>query len=801
MGRPLNNNLFGNPLNTSDNLPVLIFNTAIVNGVTLSNVYIEKQLKPTEFLISNGSVSGIVDLVPNDPTTDGEACMKVITPSGETVYAVKIYLNTIECSDGNTYYWNRYNYTSSNDDTIIVNSMVASQYKASNGTNESGGEISTISENINHQSFSSDPAATNVVGVGGAGVNASFNILSTNKSLFTVKSVSMLNGGQNYKVGDFISIPNVGNIKVKTTISYPNYIDTFTLNQDKQLYESDVSGTYNIKDGSGVNAQFTCATENTTGYEVASILVAKGGSGYKVGDSIQTDYGTLNITSVNASTYAITAITVTPPTTVFTTDPTAKSIAVTGGSGTKATLDITASEVFTAKDASILLGGINYVVGDKLTLSNCGVATVDSVDTGTHGIKNITYVQNDTFYSKTDDSGTISASGGSGTGATFSVSYIESPLYIFSGVTVNAIGTGYKVSDTIIIPNVGTITVESVSSAGAIETVTANLNTTLHNKKLNLTAQTGTGGYGTGATFDIEETQNGTGYIVSSVVIKTEGSGYTLSDSLTTVFGTINVSELDTGTGAIKSISFVSDGEYHSSDPSLDITVTGGSGTGATFNVSTTLGYQITDIDISNGGSNYAVGDKISITSYSAESTTITTDITATVSAVETGNYAVTGISIVNPLIETTDMAGANIAVTGGSGTGLALNIISNQVSGYKISSFTLSNHGYGYAVGDTLTITNIGTVSVTGVKSIFGIISSFQNMFSNETYYQNMENPSLTVIGGSGSGLTLSVTSSETPQYFISGIELNKPGNGYEVNDILRIGNAGTVTVTGISN
>lgn len=801
MGRPLNNNLFGNPLETNDNLPVLIFNTAMINNQLLTNVYIEKQLKPKEYLVSNGTISGIVDLVPNDPINNGEACMKVITPDGKTVYAVKIYQNTIECSDGNTYYWNRYNYTSSNDDTIVVNSMVASQYKAANGMSESGGKISSITPNINHQSFSSDPAAKNMNGVGGAGIGATFDISSTNKSLFTVNNVSLINGGNNYKVNDEISIPNVAKIKIKNIVSYPNYIDTYSLTQDKQLYASDVAGSYSLTGGTGVNAKFSCTTQSTVGYQVISLLLANGGSGYKKGDVITTPYGNINILSVNESTFGITAISVTPPDTVFSFDPTAKNVPVTGGSGSGASVNITGIKMYSAASATIASGGSKYTVGDTLTIANCGTILVNTVDTGTHGIEQVTLNLSPTYSSTTDLTGTtITASGGSGVGATFTLTTESQPLYQYTDSDIASAGTGYKVNDSIVIENVATITVKTVTSGGAIETISAVYDTTTYNTETNLSKQTGTGGSGTGATFDITQTSSSSGFVVTNVTVKTSGSQYTTSDVLTTTFGSLNVSKIDNGTGEIKTFTFTSDNQYYSTDVAGQNASSGGSGTGATFNILSTTGYKITEVDVNVEGLNYAVNDVVSVTTYNTETTSITTNLSIKVSAVEVGDYAVSSLSISNKLIEADDMAGADIAVTGGSGKGLTVNIVSSQVTGYKITSSSLDNKGFGYSVGDTLTVTGVGTISVNSIDSTQGIVTAFYIDQSYDSYYTDMSNSNLTVIGGSGSGLTLGVTSIETPQYFISSIELNLPGEGYEVNDTLRIGNAGSILVTGIT-
>lgn len=92
------------------------------------------------------------------------------------------------------------------------------------------------------------------------------------------------------------------------------------------------------------------------------------------------------------------------------------------------------------------------------------VATDESTSTVSNGnIKSVTANLNTTPNS-TDPAGTgITATGGSGTGATFDVtSTASASKFLPAAVTINNSGTGYKVGDTLTIVGVGTLTVTTV---------------------------------------------------------------------------------------------------------------------------------------------------------------------------------------------------------------------------------------------------------------------------------------------------------------------------------------------------
>ena len=92
-------------------------------------------------------------------------------------------------------------------------------------------------------------------------------------------------------------------------------------------------------------------------------------------------------------------------------------------------------------------------------------------------------------------------------------------------------------------------------------------------------------------------------------------------------------------------------------------------------------------------------------------------EVTTTVS-----NGTVTTInSVLSTTAQSADMSGTGVSASGGSGTGATFDITSTANSGdntFTPASVTINNGGSGYAIGDKLTIANVGTLTVTALDS-----------------------------------------------------------------------------------
>lgn len=153
-----------------------------------------------------------------------------------------------------------------------------------------------------------------------------------------------------------------------------------------------------------------------------------------------------------------------------------------------------------------------------------------------------------------------------GTGATFDITSTEITTYTPKAVTLNAAGTGYAVNDTIVINNVGTITVTKIGTDGAISTISASLLNESFTMDMSGTGLTGTtSGSGTGATFDVTSTTNNQ-FVMASVSVNQAGTGYHVGDSFTFPAGTATVSRIGAN-GNITDLTFVETTNTVAADP------------------------------------------------------------------------------------------------------------------------------------------------------------------------------------------------------------------------------------------
>ena len=111
------------------------------------------------------------------------------------------------------------------------------------------------------------------------------------------------------------------------------------------------------------------------------------------------------------------------------------------------------------------------------------------------------------------------------------------------------------------------------------------------------------------------------------------------------------------------------------------------------------------------------------------------------------------------------------------NGSGATFNIV---VAGDGGLTITLVNRGQGYAVNDTVTITNAQLGNVNGVADLELDIASLQTARPAATYAGEV-----TTTTGGGSGLTLDVTISDAG---VASAVVNAAGAGYEVGDTVTV-------------
>lgn len=231
---------------------------------------------------------------------------------------------------------------------------------------------------------------------------------------------------------------------------------------------------------------------------------------------------------------------------------------------------------------------------------------------------------------------TVTASGGSGTGATLTVTLAEDadecgiPFWKVDSVSV-ADGTGYADGDP--------VTFAIAEGDAEASAASATIHTTRKEPTLSASAP-----LGSGAAFTLSYTKNAgppETWTISSVSVTSGGTGYHGGDSLTISLDTDDV-EQDAAYAQIVT---------SRSEPTLSAGVSSETGSGATLSVSLSTTYDpggdawaVSSLGIEDGGSGYAIDDAVSISVDDGEQAPYEAAY-AYVSSVDE-NGAITGIEI-----------------------------------------------------------------------------------------------------------------------------------------------------------
>ncbi|MFZ9996037.1 MAG: phage tail tube protein [Pelagibacteraceae bacterium] len=266
-----------------------------------------------------------------------------------------------------------------------------------------------------------------------------------------------------------------------------------------------------------------------------------------------------------------------------------------------------------------------------------------------------------------------------------------------------------------------------------------------------------TGGNGNGlATADI--TVSG-GVVVSSALVDA-GDNYQELDTLSanllgaTIFGV-----LDTVSVAGSGINLL-DGSY------TGLTLSGGTGTQATADV-TVSGNGVTGLSIANAGSGYAINDTLAIDGIGGAPNPDLGATLALTSLVGGSNYL--------------DGTFSSVAVTGGSGSGLLLNL---TVTGGVVSLAQIADGGAGYQATDVLTYgLDPAVIPGTGEALTISTTDAGEGL-TDGTYIAEP------AIGGSGTGLLLDLT---VESGVVTEVVINDGGSGYLATEVVTVGLTGT--------
>ena len=295
-----------------------------------------------------------------------------------------------------------------------------------------------------------------------------------------------------------------------------------------------------------------------------------------------------------------------------------------------------------------------------------------------------------------------------------------------------------------------------------------------------------TGGTGTGAKATITVASNG----VSAVSITTSGNGYLVGDVLSAAAASIGSGVATYGT--------ITGGSLYSNGSYLSVPMTGGSGTGATANI-TVSGGVVTGVVAQDRGVGYLDTDVLSAASANIGGITGIINTYGQISGgslYEPGTYtgvtftggsgtgAVGTVEVLDAGVQSVKsiVGGSNytngsfpdVSLTGGAGTGAKATI---TTSGGNVVSVTVTYGGNNYAVNDVLSC-SAGAIG-RGVLT-FGSITGGSG-------YPNGIYPNVTLTGGTGTGARATITVSGG---IVIAVTLTYAGVGYTAADSLTTAN-----------
>ena len=651
-------------------------------------------------------------------------------------------------------------------------------------------EISGISAGSGYATttrFSSVP----LVGGSGTGATADITIASNG----SIESVTLVNSGTGYVTGEQLSVaPNsLGNgdgsgFTIPITAGAIGVISSVGVFAPGTGYGPD-SKTYSnvpLTGGAGSGAKATIVV--SAAGDITSATIVTAGTGYAANDVLSVAGSAIG--NAAGTGFGLKVATVGGSGAIATTTPLPKTysnVPLTGGTGTGAKANITVNGAGVVTGATIVTAGSGYTANDTLSVAASSIG--DGAGSG-FGLKVATVVgggATGAIATTTTLPVTYSAvplTGGTGTGARANITV--NAAGVVTSATISSFGAGYAVNDVLSVAasaigdGAGTgfglrvATVVGGGATGAIATTTT-VPRTYSGVAL-------TGGSGTGATANI--TVNAAGVVTGATLVNA-GIGYLANDQLTAAASAIG-DGAGTGFGLTVATVDGASGAIATTTPApvtySNVTLTGGSGTGATANITVNGAGVVTSVAINNAGTGYLANDQLTVAA-SAIGDGAGSGFELTVATVVGGTGAIA--------TSATDKTYSNVTLTGGSGTGATADI-TVDING-EVTSATIANPGTGYTASDVLSVAgaDIGNASGSGFSITAATVNSgliatraittAGSGYANGTY----TNVALTTATGSGTGARANITVSGGA---VTSVTMVNAGTGYAAGDTLSV-------------
>ncbi len=252
-------------------------------------------------------------------------------------------------------------------------------------------------------------------------------------------------------------------------------------------------------------------------------------------------------------------------------------------------------------------------------------------------------------------------------------------------------------------------------------------------------------------------------------------ASYTLKRKL--VLGTLPNGQILTGALSNGGFNYVS---------GSNIATTGGTGTGATVNITASVGGVVGTGTLSAAGTGYTTSSGVATTGGTG--TGLTLDLTAAPIGVVTS--LTVDLYVLGSVVSET-----NVPVTGGTGTGLIVDVVADANG--DVDTIIIVNPGSGYQSTDYLTVTAAsGPIDIIVNATNGSILTA--TVASAGTGYTAGDVVTIST-GNSDASFTINTVSLST----ITGAVLNSIGTGYTAGDVLTIngGVGATYTVATVTN
>lgn len=252
-------------------------------------------------------------------------------------------------------------------------------------------------------------------------------------------------------------------------------------------------------------------------------------------------------------------------------------------------------------------------------------------------------------------------------------------------------------------------------------------------------------------------------------------ASYTLKRKL--VLGTLPNGQILTGALSNGGVGYVTGN---------NIATTGGTGTGATVNITASVGGVVGTGNLSTAGTGYTTSSGVATTGGTG--TGLTLDLTAAPIGVVTS--LTVDVYVLGSVVSET-----NVPVTGGTGTGLIVDVVADANG--DVDTIIIVNPGSGYQSTDYLTVPAAGGPIDIIVNATNGSILT-ATIASAGTGYTAGDVVTIST-GNADASYTINIVSAST----VTGAVLNSIGTGYTAGDVLTIngGVGATYTVATVTN